>query len=206
MTRGPAGVAAAPPADLATRALPLDTLPAGAVLARIHRRDRGPVFFSPGPGQPPAGRFDSASGRFGVLYCALSFAGAFVETLLRNPARQVVGSGEIGARAFAALTNRRDAALVDLTGAGLQALGLDASIFAGPYAPCGAWADALQGHPQKPAGILYPSRHDPSEHCLALFGPEGMALEATGASVPLPDLMADVAAVLRRYGKAMDPG
>ena len=37
-------------------------------LVRIHRLQHGPIHFSPGPGHPPAGRYDSATGRFGVLY------------------------------------------------------------------------------------------------------------------------------------------
>lgn len=206
MTRGPCGAAPAPPPDLAERELPLDILPAGAALARIHRRDRGPIFFSPGPGNPPAGRFDSATGAFGVLYAALSFNGAFVEAVLRNPARRIVGQGELASRAFAVLAVTREAALVDLTGSGLQSLGLDASIFTGPYEPCGAWADAFHSHPSRPSGILYPSRHDPSEHCVALFGPDGAEVEIAGDGVPLTDLAEDVAAALRRYGKALDPG
>ena len=204
MSRGPSGAAALPPADLAQRPLPLETLAAGTRLARIHGRSRDPVHFSPGPGKPPAGRFDSASGRFGVLYAALSFDGAFVEAVLRNPARRVVGEGEIAARAFTILAPRETLPIVDLTGPGLQALGLDAAIFAGPYAPCGAWADALRDHPARPGGLLYPSRHDPAEHCLALFGPRPMQVLAP--SEPLDDLPAQVAAALRRYGKALDPG
>ena len=85
--RGPTGEARLPSDWLPRSALPITELPAGSTLVRIHRSVRSPIFFSPGNDQPPAGRFDSAASRFGVLYAAASFAGAFAETVLSNPAR-----------------------------------------------------------------------------------------------------------------------
>lgn len=178
----------------------------GSTFCRIHRSVHGAVFFSPGPGKPPAGRFDSATGRFGVLYAALSFDCSFAEVLLRNPARQFVSLPEIEARSFAVLSLNAAIRLVDLTGPGLSRLGLDARFLSGGYDVCGAWADALHDHPERPAGILYPSRFDPSEHCFALFDRAAPHLAPATDSVPLGELLPDVAAALDRYGKALDPG
>ncbi len=178
----------------------------GSTFCRTHRSARGAVFFSPGPGKPPVGRFDSAAGRFDVLYAALSFDCSFAEVLLRNPARQIVSLPEIEARSFAVLGLNANVRLVDLTGPGLSRLGLDARFLSGGYNVCGAWADALHDHPEQPAGILYPSRFDPSGHCFALFDRVAPHLDLAADSVPLGELLPDVAAALDRYGKALDPG
>lgn len=93
---GPSGTASLPPAWLATRSLPLVRLHQGMPLFRIHRQSHGAVFFGPavdptnGTRQPAANRFDSLAGGFGVLYVAAHFEGAFVETVLRNPAMRFV--------------------------------------------------------------------------------------------------------------------
>ena len=206
MTRGPVEPAPAPPADLALRNLPLVDSERGSTFCRIHRSVHGAVFCSPGPGKPPAGRFDSPTGRFGVLYAALSFDCSFAEVLLRNPARLLVSLPEIEARSFAVLRLDATIRLVDLTGPGLSRLGLDARFLSGGYDVCGAWADALHDRPERPAGILYPSRFDPSEHCFALFDRVAPHLDPATDSVPLGELLPDVASALDRYGKALDPG
>jgi hypothetical protein len=198
VSRGPAEPVPPPPADLAARALPLAELAAGTQLHRIHRSVHGPLHFSRGPG-----RFDSPAGHFGVLYAALGFSGAFAETLLRNPARRLVSLREVEARSLALLTLPRAARLVDLSGPGLSALGLDARLLSGPYDPCGAWAAALYTHPAAPDGLLYPSRFDPAEACLALF--DRLVPDLAGAA-PLASLHREVGAALDRYGKALDLG
>ena len=126
--RGPAGTAAPPPDWLAGASLPLTELAAGTTLLRIHREDRSPLFFSPGPHRPPVGRFDSATGRFGVMYLALTFEGTFAEMVLRNPARRLVAMGEIAGRALAFVAAARPLRLVQMHGAGLQHLGADNSV------------------------------------------------------------------------------
>lgn len=206
MTRGPAEPLAVPPADLASRKLPLADAERGSGFCRIHRSEHGAIFFSPGPGNPPAGRFDSATGRFGVLYAGFSFDCSFAEVLLRNPARAIVSLSEIRARSFVVFGLRASIRLVDLTGPGLSQFGLDARFLSGGYDVCGVWADALHDHPEQPAGILYPSRFDPSEHCVALFDRAAPHLDLATDSVPLRELLHDVAAALERYGKALDAG
>jgi hypothetical protein len=202
--RGPTGAASPPPDWLSAASLPLMELPAGSTFVRVHRSDRSPVFFSPGEGQAPVGRFDSASGRFGVLYLAFSFEGALAETVLRNPARRLVGAGEIALRSLAVLAVSGAIQLVRMFGAGMQTLGVDNAVTTGPYGPCGICADTLFAHPDEPDGIAYASRHDPEQICVALFERPGVVVTVASESVPLTEMVSDVGAVLRRYGKGLD--
>ena len=200
--RGPRGTAGPPPSDLHRRTLPKHTLRPGLELCRIHRLGRAPVFFSPAKGEPPAGRFDSPTGAFRVLYAAETLEGAFVETVLRTPSRLLIGSDEIMSRAFTSLRLNRELRLIDLRAEGLQQLGLDTSIISGPYDPCGLWADAFFYHPDKPDGIWYPSRYDPSQACIALFDREPNTISPVKTH-PLTDVQRLVGEILRRYGKAI---
>jgi hypothetical protein len=202
--RGPSGVPRPPPDDAASLPLPIREFPGGAIFNRVHRTQHAAIFFSPGKGKPPAGRFDSATGRLGVLYGAETFAGAFIETVLRNPARRLVGMAEIESRSVTVIRTSRTMRFVDLRGDGLQQPGLDASISTGPYENCGLWSDALFQHPARPDGILYPSRHDPGHTCIALFERLRLGLTLASDSVRLTRMLSDIGELLRRYGKALD--
>lgn len=200
--RGPSGRAPAPPPWLHTVDLPIDTLPAGAPLFRVHRVSHGAVFFGPGPGVAPTYRFDSLRAGFGVLYAGLTQAAALVETLLRNPARRMVAYREITDRAMSILSSPRPLRVVRLHGNGLQQVGCDNAISTGPYDVCGAWADALWDHPDNVDGIAYQSRHDPHAVCLAVFERTDLALRAE-PPVRLLDQIGLVAGVLDAYGKSI---
>ncbi len=204
LTRGPSGAANPPPDWLHNATLPTQPWPRGTGLFRIHRAEFAPVFFSPGAGRPPLGRFDSAAGRFGVLYGARDFACAFAETVLRNPQRRLFSSTEVNARALSVLTVSRDLNLVRLHGPGLQQLGLDNAITTGPYPPCGLWADALHDHPSRPDGLAYASRFDPETLCIALFERSDFTVSPQADPVKLAAMPAAVASVLRRYAKGLD--
>lgn len=201
--RGPAGSAPPPPPWLATAPLPLHELAVGSTLVRVHRLGFGPVFFSPGPGQPAIGRFDSPSGSFGVLYMAQTLDGAFAETVLRNPHRRLIDPAEISSRAVSVLAVSRTIRLAAMHGPGLQALGTDNAISTGPYEPCGVWADTLFNHRDQPDGIAYASRHDPGQVCIALFSRADIGLEVVSGPTPLAGMAAEVADLLRRYGKGL---
>ncbi|WP_188826315.1 RES family NAD+ phosphorylase [Brucella endophytica] len=200
--RGPSGAAPLPPAWLHTRPLPVDVLPAGTILHRVHRSKLSPVFFGPGKGNPPVNRFDSESGRFGVLYLGLSRDGALAETILRNPQRLMIAASEFTSRAAAELSVRRELRVVRMHGNGLQALGTDNAISTGPYEPCGRWVDALWDHPDMPDGLAYQSRHDPGEICIALFERPNLTITVQGTK-PLTAMLNDVATLLDRYGKSI---
>lgn len=202
--RGPTGAAPLPPAWLGGVALPIDVLPPGTVLHRIHRLAFAPVFFGPGAGIPPTYRFDSAGSRFGVLYVGLSRGAAMAETLLRNPQRWMVALADVVDRAATELSCRRALRVVRLHGAGLQTVGTDNAVSTGPYGPCGAWSDALWDHADRPDGIAYQSRHDSAPLCLALFEHTGMAFDVR-ATTPLTAMLHAVAAMLDAYGKSLAP-
>ncbi|MGD0093275.1 MAG: RES family NAD+ phosphorylase, partial [Planctomycetota bacterium] len=119
------------------------------------------------------GRFDAPNRQFGILYAARNVDGAFIEVFMRNPvagqSRRVIDDQELGIRSVAVFSSAK-LRLVDLTGAGLSKLGLDVSIVSTRrYDISRAWAEAFHAHPQRPDGILYRSRHDPEQTCLALF-------------------------------------
>lgn len=203
--RGPSGAAPTPPAWLKTKPLPIDVLPAGKILHHIHRLTLSPVFFGPGKGMPPINRFDSASGRFGVLYLGVSRSGALAETILRNPQRLMVAASEITSRAATELSVDRDLRIVQMHGTGLQALGTDNAISTGPYEPCGQWADALWDHADRPDGLAYQSRYNPSETCIALFERPDLTLDIQATRL-LTGMLKGVAALLDGYGKSIAPG
>lgn len=203
--RGPDGAAPLPPNWLAEKSLPIDIVETGTILHRVHRRDLAPVFFGPGEGQPPTYRFDSATGRFGVMYVGQTLAGALAETLLRNPQRLMISAGDIELRAASALTCRRALRLVRLFGEGLPLVGTDNAISTGPYEPCGQWADALWDHRDAPDGIAYQSRHNSAEICFAVFRRDDLVFDSA-STLPLSAMLAEIAKVLDSYGKSINLG
>lgn len=200
--RGPSGAADQPPADLNAKTLPIVKIDAGAYLYRVHRSVHDPIFFGPGAGNQPSFRFDSAKSLFGVLYVASKPDAALIETLLRNPARLTVSSREIDIRSLSVLELGRDINLVDATGSGLSKIGVTAALFTGPYDVCGVWADALYSHPDHVDGLLFPSRHNPAEECIALFERPGYGLK-TVETTHLNMIPRQVADLLDRHGKSI---
>ncbi|WP_254453872.1 RES family NAD+ phosphorylase [Siccirubricoccus sp. G192] len=183
----------------------LEVTPAGEPFFRVHRSEHAPAFFGPGEGRPATGRFDPASGRFGVLYAGLSLNAAVAETLLRSPQRRLVAFREVTVRSLSLLRPATTLRLVHLQGPHLQELGTDASIATGPYGPCGLWADALFDHPDAPDGIAYTSRHNPDELCAALFRrAERHPALGVVSTTPLLALGTELAMVLRRHGKGLE--
>ncbi len=202
--RGPSGRANFPPPDLNSHSLPCELWPAGTNLFRCHNSSRGAIFFGPGRGRSPVYRFDSASNSFGVLYVGVQERGALVETILRNPQFTFVEYSAVSERSISRLVCRNDLLLAGLFGPGLQHLGLTNDISTGPYEPCGAWSDALYHHPQRPDGIIYHSRHDPEQLCIALFERAKVAMRVENTKRLVDDLAA-VRTVLRHYGKTLLP-
>lgn len=88
----------------------------------------------------------------------------------------------------------RPSRLVDLTGEGLAALGLDARISDADHEPAQAWSRAFYEHPDKPDGILYRSRRDPSRLAVAIYDREPWAFET--AALPSGTLVQ----IAIRYG------
>lgn len=139
---------------------------------RCSRVGRGVIHF----GRAARGRFDDPTRRFGVLYVGISPHAAFIETIDPRP---VIFPEELVSRVMSSLVAARSARVVDLTGQRLAGLGLDARIFAGNRSIARAWSRAFHEHPDRPDGLLYRSRRDPSQLALALYERDGWALDVT---------------------------
>ncbi len=156
-----------PPADLAGRKPRLVRLKPGTRLARFHTAVHDPLFFDRGTG----GRLNAPDGSHGVLYAALSRAGAFAETFLRTPGRTLLDPALVARKAFAAIEVRKELTLIELHGPGAAALGATAELTHGPlpYDLPQRWSKALHGHPVAADGLAYRARHNDDEICVAIF-------------------------------------
>jgi hypothetical protein len=162
------------------------------------------VWFGPAPGTPSRNRFDAPGGEFRVCYLALSPEAAFAETFLRNPGRRLLDQSTVEQRSLSELATTRPLAVARLFGPELARLGATAEVTHGPdYENARRWSSALWLHPMAPDGILYKSRHDDDELCLALFDRHDDALEVlrterlTRSSWLLP--------LMRRYRLGLNP-
>jgi hypothetical protein len=152
-----------PPADLATRKLPLVAIRGD--LFRIHQTIRNWRYF----GRNKSERFDDPEGVFGVLYGSTTADAAFAEVFLRKLASMSVAEVDLQSRAVSTF-RARSLKCVELTGSGLRKLSCDNRISTEkPYSTTHLWSRALFLHPQQPDGLVYRSRHNPRFRCLALF-------------------------------------
>jgi hypothetical protein len=136
-----------PPADLASRRLPLKEV--GGTLFRIHHSARRCLYF----GKDGSGRFDDPLREYGVLYATFEPEGAFGEVFLRELPMMLVAESDLQARSLSEIVCRA-VQIVDLTGQGLRRLPCDNRISTEkPYLTTGRWSRALFDHPQRPDGI-----------------------------------------------------
>lgn len=190
-----------PPADIHDRQPIVHVVSAGARLHRFHDAAYGPIRF----GRSGGGRLDDPAKAYGVLYVGDKEAGAFSETFLRRPGRNLIDPGLLASKAYASLASRRDLRLARLHGRSLGVLGATAEVTHGglPYDVPQAWSKALRDHPGAFDGIAYRARHDDDELCFALFDraePEIIELERR------QDLDADWFWTLaRRYDTGLAP-
>lgn len=162
-----------PPTNLANRMLPIVAVSGIQNWYRIYRNDfrnSAAKYF----GRSGKNRFDALKRNFGVIYLADSIYCSFAEIWLRYPhptvSTIIIDSHELAMRSLASFSIKRPLRLVDLRGAGLARLGLDASIVATrSYRITNAWSSALHDHPDKPDGILYASRLNMASKCVAIF-------------------------------------
>ena len=141
---------------------PTAVLDDAVVLARIHRAERDPLFFSTGG----RGRFDINPE--GTLYLASDEGCAFVEVFRSR----LVPLEEVAVRRLAFIGLRAEFRLADLTSAASRGFGVTAAIHASSdYELSQRWAAALHG--QGFGGVVYRLSHDPSGESVgvALFGP-----------------------------------
>ena len=173
---------------------------------RVHQLDRAPLFFGPGPGRPPAGRFDdpaSPDGAYGVCYLGRSREAAFAESFLRRPPVRILSRAFVDRRALTTFALARPLRIVPLAGAALAALGATAAVASGPHGAARRWARALWAHPDAPDGLTWRCRHDDDQWAVALFDRAADALVET-ERLPMRADRGWFGRTLDRYGVALD--
>jgi RES domain len=168
-----------PPADIASRKLPLVTRLAGTQYLRIHRAADGAVWFGWNAAtrqfRPPTNRFDAPDRSYGVLYAATRREGAFAEAVGRKPG-SFRSNDELAALAVTTLALSKDLQLVNLHGGeAVGALGATGVVGVGPQSLARRWSQALHAHPEVPDGIEYRCRHNSDQIAVALFDRVGEA-------------------------------
>lgn len=186
-----------PPGDLYARSPLLRTVTPGTIFARIHSRSKGPLFF----GKTGGDRFDAPDGSFGVLYVAFDEYCAFIETFGHDTGIRVVTRRALEQRHLSYLEVTEPLRLLDLsTSGGLTRIGADARLLSGSHAIAQRWSTALRNHPSKPAGLVYPARHDTARNACALFDLSDSVLRVTNAGSLLePQHTLLLAAILNTY-------
>ncbi len=143
--------------------LPIYILNQNTPLFRIHNRDYGALHFN-----RFQTRFASPEGEYGVLYATLDVYVAFLE-VIRTVDPNIVSVDVLKRMSLSKLYPHRDLKLVDLSGAGVIKIGADSRIYTGSYQISQSWSQTFYEHPDRVDGIYYPSRHDPSRYCIALY-------------------------------------
>ncbi len=164
-----------PPPDLASRDPVLITLEADETVHRFFTTAYEPIHFD----RSRDGRLNAPDGSYGVLYAAKEARGAFAETFLREPGRNLVASDLLARKAYVQLRVTRPLLLIKLAGPGLARLGATAEVVHGglPYDVPQVWSAVLREHPLQAAGIAYYARHDDEALCYALYDHASEAVE-----------------------------
>jgi hypothetical protein len=163
-----------PPSFAPTARFPAGLLPerldAGDVIVRVHREGQGAIFFGPETGRPSQNRFDAPNGEYRVLYAAERLEGAFVETVLRQPAHRIVRRAFIDERMWSPLRLNRAMILAKIMDEGLLFHGVDASVSSSDnYGPSRTLALQLYQDFPDLDGLAYRSRHNNGEVCYVFF-------------------------------------
>jgi hypothetical protein len=193
-----------PPADLATRALPIARLDRGWY--RIHVCAHGALIFN----RRPVARFNATAREYGTMYVGSELACCFVETFGRldtgsGTTVRTVSQAQLLAACLSEIVPVQPLTLVDLTGPGLRRLDADARLFAGDHAESRLWGGALWAHPEQPDGLLFPARHDPSLLSVAVFD-RAQAVVQAGTPQSLGTLPLSVlGTLLDRYDFSLRP-
>ena len=141
------------------------------VWLRLHHQDFGAIFFSRGM----KSRWD-APGPFGAMCMATSLPGIVQERFgdqLRDNSKFLTDEETSGYR-VTKLHITKAVMVADIRGPELFHINADAQLFSGAYEVSRLWSAAFMQHPQKPAGLLYNSRHDPKKTNLVLFDRRGV--------------------------------
>ncbi|WP_018268500.1 RES family NAD+ phosphorylase [Methylosinus sp. LW4] len=123
-----------------------------------------PLGFGKTPSRFSDPRRRVAANRFGVLYLGETVKVCFLEALLRDQRDGVIGDlpiaeSELQARHYAEIEVAEALKMVDLRGDGAIVMGVPTDVAKGSNQTLArAWSVAFHEHPEKPDGIIYPSR------------------------------------------------
>ncbi len=186
-----------PPSDLGARSPLFLKITPGTVFSRIHNRSKGPVFF----GKTGGNRFDAPDGSFGVLYVGFDEHCAFIETFGQDTGIRVVTRRALAQRHLSYLEVTEPLNLIDLAASGgLARIGTDARLLSSSHAIAQRWSASLRNHPSKPAGLVYPARHDTARNACALFDLPDSIFQVTNAGSLLdPQHALLLATILNTY-------
>lgn len=145
---------------------------------RLHKRARAPLFY----GRSRQNRFDAPGGEYGVLYAGADAHCAFIETFGHTTGGRLISVHQLDLRLLTELQVTAPLRLADLTGTGLARLGADERLCAGDYSDSQEWSGALYDHPERPDGLVYRSRHDPSRICVAIYERAAPSLQVAGST------------------------
>jgi RES domain-containing protein len=126
---------------------------------------------------------------------------AFMETFGQTTGVRAATRRALEQRQPAYLQTTESLTLINLASSGgLARIGADAGLFSGSHAVAQRWSAALRKHSAKPAGIVYPARHDAARKSCALFDLRDSVFAVTEAGSLLePQHAALLAAILDTY-------
>lgn len=197
-----------PPATIARSRLQLHTVGAGERFGRIYlERYPDPLGYGKSPSRfsDPRRRIDA--NRFGVLYLGDTLKVCFLEAVLRDrrdggDGALLLGEGELYERNYAEIGVASPLNMVDLRNDNAIRMGVPTDVSrASAQSLARKWSLAWHEHPERPDGIIYPSRLNGQTN-LAVFHravPKLRAIgvrrliRATGLAAVLNDLLVELA-------------
>lgn len=150
---------------------PVVDVPLDQVLWRVHLLRYAPVWFGPGAGVPPRGRFDAPGGEYGTCYFGESLGVTLLETLVRGSKHPLISRADLEVRGGSAFGVAAPLRMLQLEGAGLPSFGISAhEVMGDHYAACQELARQVHAELAAVDGIQYRSRWDTGSLCWAVFG------------------------------------
>jgi len=183
-----------PPADFATRSLPILESTGSWYRLNLARYPSALYFDRTG-----GNRFGGPQQSYGILYVGEDVFGPFIESFGRTHGKVAITSHDLQERYLVQFVSVQPLRLADLCGAGLPRIGADNRINNGEdYGISRQWAQAIWEHPDTLDGIRYPSRHDPSRILCGLFDRAKENLQESKIGTLLEDPQT-LAAILDTY-------
>jgi len=154
-----------PPKNFADASLQIHEVPFGQRFGRIYQsRYLNPLGFGKTPSRFSDPRRRVAASRFGVLYLGESLKVCFLEAVLRDQRDGTIGDlpmeeTELHNRHYAEIEVTASLTMVDLRDDNAIVMGVPTDVAkASNQTLARSWSVAFHDHPDKPDGIIYPSR------------------------------------------------